>query len=183
MNPEQWWYWNDLFNKKQIKNLHKICKKTKTPSFVDSPAEKVTKTSNVSGIYWKSVQPYLQDFHERIKITNTLQCGYNIYDLSDYDFVLFNKYDSQNKAQYEWHRDGSNSFVNDFKFTVLINLSLEKYEAGHLHLFNQGPQHIKNLDKAGSAIMFKSAINHKITPVTKGIRHSMSLFIKGPRFI
>ena len=35
----------------------------------------------------------------------------------------------------------------------------------------------------GSAILFKSYLHHKVTPVTKGERKSLTYFMEGPAFI
>ena len=48
---------------------------------------------------------------------------------------------------------------------------------------NKGKEtHLKELDKPGSALMFKSHILHKVTPVTKGERRTLTIFLKGPAF-
>jgi predicted 2-oxoglutarate/Fe(II)-dependent dioxygenase YbiX len=41
---------------------------------------------------------------------------------------------------------------------------------------------IKELNNSGNTIMFKSAINHKVTPVTKGERRTLAIFLYGPAF-
>ena len=39
-----------------------------------------------------------------------------------------------------------------------------------------------DFDKPGSAIMFKSHLNHRVLPVTSGTRKSLTMFIFGPKF-
>jgi len=34
----------------------------------------------------------------------------------------------------------------------------------------------------GSMIMFRSSTLHRVLPITKGIRESLTLFIQGPKF-
>ena len=71
----------------------------------------------------------------------------------------------------------------DIKFTVLINVSEEKYSGGKFKLMHGGkPEHVKELDEPGNMIMFRSYTLHKVEPVTKGERKTLTLFLTGPNF-
>ena len=66
----------------------------------------------------------------------------------------------------------------------MINLSEEYYEGGDFILFHGGKfKEISEFSSPGSSIMFKSGLPHKVTPVTKGIRKTISLWLTGPKFI
>ena len=97
--------------------------------------------------------------------------------------MRLNEYSSQHKGEYGWHCDGSNSPNYDIKFTMLINASLEPYQGGKFFIFgNGGEQEVKELEQPGNVVILKSNIPHRVTPVTKGKRHSITLFYSGPRF-
>ena len=71
----------------------------------------------------------------------------------------------------------------DIKFTMLINASLEPYEGGKFFIFgNGGEREVGELAKPGNVVILKSSIPHRVTPVTKGKRHSITLFYSGPKF-
>jgi PKHD-type hydroxylase len=72
--------------------------------------------------------------------------------------------------------------MHDYKLTAIINVSNEKYEGGNFELFTNGPNHIKSLDHLGSVIIFPSYMQHRVTPVTKGTRKTVSIWFKGPLF-
>ena len=63
---------------------------------------------------------------------------------------------------------------------MLINVSEEKYEGGKLKIFHQGEIEVEHLNAPGSAVLFHGFINHEVTPVTKGTRKIIAMFIGGP---
>ena len=50
-------------------------------------------------------------------------------------------------------------------------------------MFHTNEFSVPDYDKPGSMIMFKSHMNHKVSPVTSGERISLAGFLKGPKFI
>ena len=90
---------------------------------------------------------------------------------------------SEKLIGYGWHCDGSNSEKYDIKFTMLGNASLEPYEGGKFFIFgNGGEREVGELAEPGNVVILKSSIPHRVTPVTKGKRHSITLFYSGPKF-
>jgi PKHD-type hydroxylase len=69
------------------------------------------------------------------------------------------------------------------KISVVIQLSdPTEYEGGELQVMNgEEPYRVCNKEK-GSLIMFPSFLLHRVTPVTKGCRRSLVLWISGPPF-
>jgi PKHD-type hydroxylase len=84
---------------------------------------------------------------------------------------------------YYWHVD---SFLLGFqkfdrKVTVVILMSNPAdYEGGDL--FIRLYQDYKPELKKGSVIAFPSILEHMVTPVTKGVRYSATMWINGPCF-
>ena len=59
----------------------------------------------------------------------------------------------------------------------------KKYEGGQFKIMTASePWHVKELDKPGNMIMFRSHILHKVEPVTKGERKTLTIFLLGPNF-
>jgi len=98
------------------------------------------------------------------------------------ELLNFNTYNSDNKDYYNWNHDESRSATNDVKLTLLVNLSTDSYEGGKFQLENEWTD-VSVLDKAGSALIFKSHIQHRVLPVTSGTRKSLTMFIHGPKFL
>ena len=182
-NKFDYYYWPKLFSHNQLLELHNIFNKTHNKNVIDEPAKNVTKISNIKFSQWVNFKNYLHSLEQSLLLVNQEHFGYNIWPQFDNNNILLNEYDGNIKAEYDWHRDGSNSHVHDIKFTILINVSVKKYKGGEFNLFLNKPTHIDKLDNPGDVLMFKANICHKVNPITSGKRHSITLFYKGPKFI
>ena len=92
------------------------------------------------------------------------------------------KYTSKNNSEYELHEDRFAGDTKDIKLTAIMNLSEVPYEGGEFWINAGSPFHAKEFT-IGSIIMLKSHVLHRVTPVTKGKRISLTHFMEGPRFI
>ena len=72
--------------------------------------------------------------------------------------------------------------MRDIKLTALLNLSEENYEGGELLLFRGWEIICKEFNEPGTAIIFPSFTNHKVTKITKGSRNTLALWMSGPKF-
>lgn len=112
---------------------------------------------------------------------NNANFGYDLYD-NVVSSVNLNYY-SGKKNDYDWHQDSqSYKSKNDIKLTFLVNISMEEYEGGELHLFPNTDIVVEELNKPGNAIIFPSFTLHKVAPVTKGKRTSLACWFLGPGF-
>lgn len=85
--------------------------------------------------------------------------------------------------EYPWHRDAvTNNAPHDIKLTMLLNLSEHEFEGGEFELFTGKPEHVKELDNPGTLCVFVSPTYHRVRPVTKGKRRSISAWFKGPNW-
>ena len=109
--------------------------------------------------------------------------GYYIYQPVDKDYINYNTYLAKDNARYDYHIDSSQSDLFDIKLTLLINISKKPYQGGQFKYYlNDEENEIKQLNIPGNAIMLKSHLNHKVLPVTKGERNTLTFFICGPKF-
>jgi len=182
-----YWCWRNFISKE---NIEKINKSEPIYHYVnngirlglrDKPAPNVTKTSKVKFLSYSKIKKYLQNAVLNCYISNKERFGYKLFDYNEEDFLHYNTYSSDNKGQYGWHTDCEEDFFVDIKLTVLINLSEEPYEGGQFKLNISGFP-VEELSNPGDMIMFKSHILHKVEPVTKGTRKSLTIFLKGPNF-
>ena len=88
---------------------------------------------------------------------------YNVYGIGD---------------EYGWHIDiNYTSTPIDSKLTCLLNLSEEPYEGGEFKLTGIDE---KIKFTSGTGIILNSLIAHKVTPVTKGERITLTYWAHGP---
>ena len=69
------------------------------------------------------------------------------------------------------------------KISIVVQLSdpLE-YEGGELQISDGGTNRVCEKTK-GTIIIFPSYLLHRVTPVTKGTRRSLVLWVTGPPFV
>jgi PKHD-type hydroxylase len=85
-------------------------------------------------------------------------------------------------GHYGWHMDIGPHPINHRKVSITIQLSNpEDYDGGELELWTGAG--IQKVEKhKGCAILFPSYMLHRITPVTKGVRKSLVLWVGGSTF-
>jgi len=178
-----YYYYENICTQEQLKELHKVFKE----NFIninDAKAEGVIKKSNLTFTHWGVLKNYIYALDQHVLKHNQDHIGYNLWPQFDGNYIILNEYNSEQGGEYDWHKDHSNNFIYDIKLTILINASLEAYEGGKFYLFtNNGERYVPELDISGNMIIFKSDQVHKVTPVTKGKRHTITLFYNGPRWL
>jgi PKHD-type hydroxylase len=92
-------------------------------------------------------------------------------------------YDAARGAHFDWHSDiGAGHWAAQRKLTVVVQLSQpEAYDGGALDIW-AGHQPIAAPRDMGMAVVFPSYVLHRVTPVTQGLRWSLTLWAHGPRF-
>ena len=162
-----------------------------------------------SNVAWFNDFELQNTFKMFVDITN-YECGWR-YDIVDCEQLQFTVYDGAKKQHYDWHTDGQGCHHNarksmqfhqpkeaNLRFTPQTNLlgtvrkiSLsavlnDDYEGGEL-LFRSLGDDSEILETSitpnkGDLVIFPSYIDHKVAPVTKGIRYSVVAWYGGPPF-
>jgi len=117
----------------------------------------------------------------------------NLNDINEN--IQYTEYSYEYKGEYGWHTDvGTQYPPSHRKISVTIQISdPSEYEGGHLQLFSSKynenaeqegiPPFLQNSPKAlGTATIFPSFIPHRVTPIVKGIRKSLVLWVGGTPF-
>jgi|TARA_R110000822_G_scaffold310520_2_gene443651 predicted 2-oxoglutarate/Fe(II)-dependent dioxygenase YbiX len=186
MNNYLFWIWKNYLNEKQIKQFNKdISKKIIKKESVDSAAFGLNGTRkkqlDASSLFIKGISNWTDPILKEVHYINEKCFGYDLHNNFQHnDFCNYNVYSSKTKDHYKWHTDVSVEPTHDCKFTVLINLSEKKYTGGEFKIFNDDEKTIKDFSAPGSILMFKSHLNHCVTPVTKGERITLTIFVTGP---
>ena len=97
--------------------------------------------------------------------------------------IQYTEYHAKDKGQYDWHMDLGSGWASLRKLSVTINLSDPKdYDGGVLE-FNLGGKTITQGSKAKGAItVFPSYLLHRVSPVTRGTRKTLVLWVGGNQF-
>ena len=147
-------------------------------------AEGANKKSKVSVIQWLEIKKHLKKFEDFIFDANNYYFKYDIVPIADDHYININEYDEKNNS-YDWHIDcNKHGSEEDLKLTGLLNISIEPYDGGRLHLHGLDSKKeeiiFKYFNMPGHALLFTAYRRHKVEPVTKGNRKTLSYWAKGP---
>jgi PKHD-type hydroxylase len=104
------------------------------------------------------------------------------YSLSSQEDTQIGRYKSVDEGYYDWHIDATppqNGIQRKLSISILLNDPSE-FEGGILQLKGMEDQNV--LDKQGTIVVFPSFIEHRVTPVTKGVRYTAVTWASGPSF-
>jgi len=107
------------------------------------------------------------------------------FDLIGYHSFQFSTYNAKENGHYDWHVDSYVGNKNQIgtglhrklSMTLLLN---DDFEGGDFEINLSKPEKIEI--KKGMAIFFPSFVLHRVTPVTKGVRKSLVIWVEGPRW-
>lgn len=178
------YFWLNLYNAKEIKKINKICEKNFMTG-ADIPPDGVVKVSKVYQVPWGPIKQSLNRWYQSMMHVNFLAFGMNIYPLWDGYELFYNIYNPSKEKdvpQFGWHTDGLTTVnpVSDYKLTSVINLSEEPVEGGDF-ILGGVTETVTKLSLPGHAVIFPSSRLHKVTPILKGTRRSLIIWLPGPK--
>ena len=137
------------------------------------------RVTTISWIPFKEMGHMYQDLNLFIQKTNENHFGFG--DIRVTENAQFTEYPEG--GFYDWHMDCDVHMTHEppvrkISMTVLLNDPSE-FEGGHLELM--APGKFAEL-KQGHAIVFASFLNHRVNPVTRGIRQSLVVWFGGKSF-
>ena len=182
MAKYDFWFWKNLVNEDEIKQINHLCEKHKEKETGDKPAPNVVKTASVKNIQVTYLKDILKTVNYAWMNANHEHFGYNLFPMLDES--LWNINDYKKDDEYGWHTDSSTNDAYDIKLTAILNISDESYEGGNFWVFSDGAfREVDLMLLPGSSILLAPKLVHRVSPVTKGIRKTLSYWFTGPKFI
>ena len=208
-STNEWFYFTEGLDKKTCNKIRNSAKGKWEESGVNvkkgeltveeritgsKPIPGIDKKIRISDVVWTNDQwiydtiwPYMEEANER--------AGWK-YDIRAAENMQIIRY--KKGGFYNLHKDGKGDHLsvydepdNEFKhgyvrklsMTVLLN---DNYEGGEFQFATYSKEKCKietpEFNKIGSIVVFSSDMEHKIAPVTKGIRYSLVVWFLGPPF-
>ena len=137
------------------------------------------RVTTISWIPFKEMQPMYDQINEFIQKANRNHFGFE--DIQITEQAQFTEYPEG--GFYDWHMDTDVNMQHEppvRKISMTLLLSPEnQFEGGDLELMAPGKR-VKL--KQGHAIIFASFLNHRVAPVTKGVRQSLVMWFGGKPF-
>lgn len=138
-----------------------------------------TRLSHISWIPFHALEPMYRKLENVMHTTNRNHFGFDGMQLTEQ--AQYTEYSGG--GFYDWHMDSDVACQNEppvRKISMTLLLSDPKeFEGGQLELM--APGKTANI-KQGHAIFFASFINHRVAPVTKGVRKSLVVWFGGTPF-
>ena len=176
--------WDDAFTEEEIEKIKEYAKTLPIQSASvgkDSQAPEEVRKSKVA---WLSNNAETGWLYDRLAFVarrlNSKFYGFDLYGfLEDMQFTV---YEETDESHYTWHIDMSDTAPATRKLSLVLQLSdPAEYEGGELQTM-VSPEPNKVDRKKGLISAFPSYVLHRVTPVTKGTRYSLVVWICGPAF-
>ena len=167
----------DCFSKEQVKEINKKINKNLLQK--EDPYYSASTTSKIGDFFHVSCSPLMELLHPwlyQCQRVNREAFGYDVYWDFHLDILNYNVYGA--KGEYGWHVDVDLREMQDMKLTCLLNLSEEPYEGGEFRTIGKPNENIKFT--SGMGLIINPLIAHKVTPVTKKERITLTYWGVGP---
>ena len=149
---------------------------------INKPGGGVDTNKRVTTISWipfKEMEPMYNQINSFIQQTNLNHFGFD--DIQITEQAQFTEYPEG--GFYDWHMDSDVNMKHEppvRKISMTCLLSHEsQFEGGDLEI--TAPGKFAKL-KQGHAVMFASFLNHRVAPVTRGVRQSLVMWFGGKPF-
>lgn len=176
--------WIDGFTDEEIDRIIKIGDKLAIRPAKVGGNNDVNTDIRVSETGWISLNPETQFIYDKLGYISRHLNG-QFFDFDIWGFVEDLQYTiyKDNDSHYNWHLDrGGATADTPRKLSLVLQLSdPSEYEGGDLEIF-VGHEPTKMEKKKGLVVAFPSFMLHRVTPVTKGIRKTLVVWLTGPRF-
>lgn len=187
-NVHHWIVWDGAFSKDEVRRCVELCEAlprsggTTFESGEGKPAASVRRSS----VAWVRPSPSSSWLFDKLTYMCTdMNSKFFRFDLTGiFEPLQYTVYEARPDgppAHYTWHMDRG-ADITPRKLSITIQLSdPADYDGGDLELFFADPA-VKAPRGLGNAAAFASFTMHRVTPVTRGVRRSLVVWVGGPGF-
>ena len=183
-NNQEYCWNNEVFSDNEIERIKVIGRRLGVDRSYTSDSGKNCLDHRRSYNSWIGQNEYTNWIYERL--TDLVIRNNNLFfnfDLTMIENLQFTYYNSEEKGCYKSHVDPLNwNLPHNRKLSIVVQLSdPNDYEGGEINLYySNKPITIKK--EKGYVVSFPSYVLHEVTPVTKGERYSLVIWVHGPAF-
>lgn len=179
--------WGDAFSEDELEKLAAICdllplEAAKIGSGADAEIVPCIRSTRVS---WLKNNEDTAWVYDRLAwVARSINSDFYRFNLFGFlEDMQFTVYTEEEGGHYSWHLDTGGNHDLYRKLSLVLQLSdPDDYEGGDLQVFTSSePTSIDK--KKGLIAAFPSYTLHKVTPVTKGIRKTLVIWVAGPEFV
>lgn len=189
LNQTDYYWFEKGFSNVEIRNVLRVSKlyefeegKVFSDKDKDAQIEEKVRKSNIKWLT-PAAEKTEWIYDKLIQLSLRANFEYWKFDLNHIkDSIQYTEYNADDEGKYDWHMDMGPYPHSTRKVSITVQLSdPSEYEGGDLE-FNMGGTIITAPKEKGAVVMFPSYLLHRITPVTKGVRKSLVLWVGGSVF-
>lgn len=175
-------WWNDGFSPRELKDIISIGEDYAVDDGTVNDGEVVTEIRK-SKVAWISQNNRTSWLYDRLAhIARQLNGQFYDFDLfgfvEDFQYTVY----GPGNDHYTWHMDKGRNSNCPRKLSLVVMLSdPSEYDGGDLEIFT-GTKPVILDKKKGIVHAFPSYVMHRVTPVTRGTRRTLVVWISGPKF-
>jgi PKHD-type hydroxylase len=184
-------YLHNALSQEECDRALALCKEYQTKratvgAIKEGSVNEDVRRSNISFIAPDEKNTWL--FHKLANMISNMNEEYYNFNLNGFERFQFTEYTSEDSGYYNWHvdcflgkPDSTMQAMRKLSVSVLLN---DDFEGGEFEVHEgDSNEPVKTGMKKGTAILFPSFVGHRVTPVTKGNRYSIVVWVYGPKFI
>jgi PKHD-type hydroxylase len=182
-NASQEYYWfKNGFSKE---HLNRLSKDIESIPFVDATTftepNPTIRKSKVKWIPQNETFEWLYDLIKELAVEANSIWKFDIHTIIEN--IQYTEYYAADNGHYTWHQDIGPGNASKRKISVTIQLSdTTEYEGGDLQIWRGGDS-IQTVPRgAGVSVLFPSYMMHRVSPMKRGIRKSLVLWIGGSHY-
>jgi len=185
---EEFAYWEGFLTKEDIDTIlalpqwHDIQEAQVGSDVNNSVTNKNVRTTDI--VWWVPCEKTKHIWEKIVTTIADVNNQFFHFDLTGcYEPAQLGLYKAKDKGHYDWHIDAGVKGSAPRKLSMTLLLSdPDDFKGGNLELKTINDQPITVEQQQGRAFFFPSYTLHRVTPVTKGIRRSLVMWIGGPPF-
>lgn len=178
--------WENGFTDEELTKIEQYCDTLdlNKASIAGKDLDETFDEIRVSNTGWIELNEETSWFYDRMAfIARQLNAQFYRFDLYGFmENMQYTVYEGDANGHYDWHIDGGTNTDCPRKLSMVLQLTNpEDYEGGDLLLMTgQNPETTPK--QKGLVTAFPSFRLHKVSPVTKGTRKTIVVWITGPAF-
>jgi PKHD-type hydroxylase len=184
--PDNYYWYQNIFSDQELSKIESdLSILSLTEAKLGDQGEENNKEIRISKVKWIPKNEQWRWLYEKL-IAMAAEANNTIwhFDLhSANELIQYTEYYAEEGGHYAWHMDCSVDYMSHRKISITVQMSdTDEYEGGDLELWIGGNEPKKGPRGKGVGVLFPSYILHRVTPVTKGLRKSLVLWVGGSHF-